>query len=83
MTQFILGIRPTYRSIRVAPVIPPKWKGFTVKRIFQGVRYGIVVKREGNGNTVHLTVDGSAIDGNIIPKPDNGVTDVTVEVVLS
>jgi cellobiose phosphorylase len=67
----------------VAPVIPIKWKGFSVRRVFQGVRYDITVKRIGEGNQVRLTVDGKMIDGNVIPKPAAGVTKVTVEAVLS
>jgi cellobiose phosphorylase len=82
ITQYILGIRPTYDGLMVAPVIPGKWKGFSVSRVFQGVRYNISVKREGKGNHARLTVDGHAIDGNVIPKPSPGVTQVTVEAVL-
>jgi hypothetical protein len=40
------------------------------------------VKREGKGNKVRLNVDGKSIDGNIIPKPSAGVTQVAVAVVL-
>ncbi|MDZ7288355.1 MAG: glycosyl transferase [candidate division KSB1 bacterium] len=83
ITQFILGIRPTYEGLMVAPVIPAKWKGFSVSRVFQGVRYDITVRREGEGNHVRLIVDGQAIEGNVIPKPAAGVTQVTVEAVLS
>jgi cellobiose phosphorylase len=82
VTQFILGIRPTYEGLMVAPVIPSGWKEFSVSRIFQGVRYDITVKRVGAGNCVHLHVDGKALSGNIIPKPAAGITHVTVEASL-
>lgn len=82
ITQFILGIRPSYQGLIVAPVIPSKWKGFSVSRIFQGVRYDITVKREGKGNKVRLNVDGKPVDGNVIPKPPAGVIQVAVEAVL-
>jgi cellobiose phosphorylase len=83
ITQFILGIRPTYEGLIVAPVVPVSWKGFTVRRVFQGVSYDIVVNRKGKGNTVQMKVAGSAIEGNLIPRPAAGVTSVAVEVVLS
>jgi cellobiose phosphorylase len=67
----------------VAPVIPTKWNGFSVSRIFQGVRYNILVKREGKGNKVRLMVDGLAVEGNIIPKPSSGFAQVAVQVLLS
>jgi cellobiose phosphorylase len=82
ITQYILGIRPTYDGLMVAPVIPSKWKGFSVSRVFQGVRYNITVKREGEGNRVRLVVDGHAVDGNVIPRPSAGVTQVVVEASL-
>ena len=82
ITQFILGIRPTYEGLMVAPVIPRKWRGFSVSRVFQGVRYEITVKRRGKGNRVRLTVDGDAVEGNVIPRPSAGVARVAVEAVL-
>jgi cellobiose phosphorylase len=82
ITQYILGVRPTYDGLMVAPVIPTKWKGFSVSRVFQGVRYNINVKREGKGNRVRLVVDGRVITGNVIPKPPEGVTQVAVEAAL-
>jgi cellobiose phosphorylase len=83
ITQSILGVRPTYDGLMVAPVVPPAWKGFTVSRAYQGVRYDIMVTRKGKGNSVRLTVDGRPVDGNVIPRPEAGVTDVAVQVVLS
>lgn len=66
-TQWILGIRPEYEGLRIAPVIPERWTGFTASRTFRGVTYDIEVKRVGAGNKVSLTVDGKAIEGNLVP----------------
>jgi cellobiose phosphorylase len=82
ITQFILGIRPTYEGLMIAPAIPSKWKGFSASRVYQGVRYNINVRRHGKGNRVRLKVDGHALHGNLIPKPAAGVTQVAVEAVL-
>ncbi|AMM85844.1 glycosyl hydrolase family 65 protein [Martelella sp. AD-3] len=81
-TQFILGIRPEYEGLRVAPVIPERWTGFRVKRTWRGVTYDIAVTRKGPGNDVALTVDGNAIEGNLIAPPAEGVTTVKVEAVI-
>jgi alpha-glucosidase (family GH31 glycosyl hydrolase) len=43
VTQWILGIRTEYDGLRVDPVIPSKWKGFTVTRRFRGNTYLIEV----------------------------------------
>ncbi|MBN1487529.1 MAG: glycosyl transferase [Anaerolineae bacterium] len=82
ITQWILGIRPTFAGLEVAPVIPGRWQGFTATRIFRGVTYHISVKREGPGNTVSLVVDGQPVNGTVIPLPDTGIEEVSVAVVL-
>jgi len=82
ITQFILGIHPTYDGLVIAPVCPKTWEGFTVKRLFQGVRYDITVKRDGKGNTVRLIVDGKKIEGNVVPKPTTGISEVKVQAIL-
>ncbi len=67
ITQWILGIRPTYDGLQVAPVVPVDWGGFEVTRVFRGVTYHITIRRAGAGNTVALVVDGQSIAGNVIP----------------
>lgn len=82
ITQWILGVRPTYEGLQVAPVIPSAWERFEVARRYRGVRYDIQVEREGSGNEVQIEVDGKSIDGNIIPLPGEGVKEVRVRVTL-
>ena len=82
ITQWMLGIRPSYEGLQIAPVIPDDWPGFKATRVFRGVTYHITVERVGAGNTVSLIVDGQPIAGNIIPLPPEGQTEVRVEVVL-
>ena len=67
ITQWILGIRPTHQGLRVAPVISEEWTEFEVSRHFRGTNYKIRVLRVGKGNKVALEIDGSPIDGDIIP----------------
>jgi cellobiose phosphorylase len=82
-TQWILGIRPTFQGLRIAPVIPQDWTGFTVSRVFRGIRYHIAVERKGPGNKVSLNVDDKNIASNIIPFPPAGKTNLVVIVTLS
>ncbi|MBL8089401.1 MAG: glycosyl transferase [Anaerolineales bacterium] len=67
ITQWILGIRPTYSGLQVEPVIPSNWEGFKATRIFRDVQYDIEVKRKGSGNKIQLEVDGKRIEGSVIP----------------
>ena len=82
ITQWILGIRPSYDGLEIAPVIPASWRGFHVKRSFRGATYHIEVKRKGPGNEVLLAVDGAPITGNVVPLPHASGADVSVEVTL-
>jgi cellobiose phosphorylase len=69
ITQWILGLRPDYDGLRVEPVLPQGWSGFTATRLFRGVRYDIEVKRVGPGNRVALAVEGKPVAGTLIPIP--------------
>jgi cellobiose phosphorylase len=82
ITQWILGIRPTFDGLAIAPVVPNDWPGFEVTRTFRGVTYRISVDRVGSGNAVALLVDGSPIAGHLVPLPAPGQTEVIVNVVL-
>ncbi len=82
ISQWILGIRPTYDGLRVAPVIPSAWSGFEVVRSYRGVRYVIQVERQGPGSEVQLEVDGKPIDGNIVPIPPAGTQEVRIVAAL-
>ena len=81
-TQWILGIRPTYQGLKIAPVIPDHWPGFKAVRYFRGIRYIIIVTRKGKGSSVSLTSDGIPVQGDVVPFPAVGKAEVTVHVTL-
>ncbi|MBI3174451.1 MAG: glycosyl transferase [Chloroflexi bacterium] len=83
ISQWILGIRPTYDGLCVAPVIPSAWSGFSAERVYRGVRYFIKVERIGSGNGVQLEVEGQPVAGNVIPLPAEGTKEVHVTVKVS
>jgi cellobiose phosphorylase len=82
ITQAILGVKPSYDGLEVAPVMPSAWDGFEAVREFRGVRYVISIKREGPGNNAHVEVDGQPVAGSIIPLPKTGTSEVKVKVTL-
>jgi cellobiose phosphorylase len=83
ITQWILGIQPSWDGLRIVPVIPKTWKGFRATRKFRGVTYNVTATRAGEGNRVSLTVDGKPVAGEIIAPPPDGRTEVNVVVTLS
>ena len=78
-TQYLLGIRPTFTGLRIAPALPASWPGFTARRVFRGVTYHIIVRR---GDRPGLRVDGLSLAGDIVPFPPAGITEVQVELIL-
>lgn len=81
ITQWILGIRPTYHGLQIAPMVPQDWPGFTARRIFRGVEYQITVERVGAGNEVQMLVNGQPVPGDVVAVPEgNGRSPVIVQV---
>ncbi|WP_110933184.1 GH36-type glycosyl hydrolase domain-containing protein [Paenibacillus bouchesdurhonensis] len=83
ITQAILGIQPDFDGLKVDPCIPTSWNGLQATRVFRGDTFEITIK---NPNHVSkgvksITVDGKAIDGNVIAPIGDGRTH-QVEVVL-
>lgn len=68
-TQYILGIRPDYTGLMVDPCIPAAWDGFTVTRKYRDATYHIHVSNPGHicKGIKKVTVDGNAIEGNVLP----------------
>ena len=81
ITQFILGIRPTYDGIEIAPCIPSQMKEYTVTRQLRDATFDITV-RNPNGRQsgiASITVDGQPIAGNIVKAtPGRHVVEVVM-----
>lgn len=80
ITQYILGIRPTFDGLKIAPAIPSTWQEFSARRFYRGVLYQIQVERIGKGNDVQLEIDGKPIRGTVIPIPPPNIKEVHVSV---
>lgn len=73
ISQYILGVKPEYEGLMIDPCIPKDWDEYKVTREFRGTTYEIEVKNPNNVSKgiASLTVDGKAIEGNIIPHMDS------------
>ena len=65
----MLGIRPTYGGLLVAPCIPSHWDGYRIVRRFRGATYDIEVHnpRQVEHGVASVEVDGKRIEGNLLP----------------
>jgi cellobiose phosphorylase len=69
ITQFILGIKPTYDGIEIDPCIPETMKEYHVKRVLRDTEFDITVKNpEGRQSGVRrILVDGQPLQGTVVP----------------
>lgn len=75
ISQWILGIIPGYDGLIVNPCIPSSLKEYEVTRQYRGAEYVITI-RNPNGvckGVKSVTVDGKAVEGNVLPVFDGGV----------
>jgi cellobiose phosphorylase len=82
IAHWILGIRPMFDGLQIAPVVPADWSGFTATRVFRGVTFRIAVQRIGPGNEARLVVDGEPVEGDVVPLPEAGKVETSVQVML-
>jgi N,N'-diacetylchitobiose phosphorylase len=69
VSQYILGVRPSYDGLVVDPCIPCDWDGFRVRRVFRGKVFDIEVKNPDrvSKGVASLAVNGRKLDGTLIP----------------
>lgn len=81
VSQYILGIQPDYKGMKIDPCLPKDLPEFTIQRKFRGTTYQIKVVNGAIGKGVKsLTVDGQKVEGNLIPLlPNEKVHHITVE----
>ncbi len=69
ISQYILGIRPSYEGLLIDPCVPKDWKSYSVTRKFRGATYNITINNpEGVSKGVkQILLDGAVIEGSVIP----------------
>ena len=77
VSQYLLGVRPTLDGLAIEPHLPAEYTDLMVTRVYRGVTYRITLKRTGERT---LTVDGTPVDGTVVPIPAEGTNSVDVVV---
>jgi N,N'-diacetylchitobiose phosphorylase len=66
-TQYILGIRPDYRGLRIDPCLPSKWKHIRVRRKFRGMDFNITINNGAKGKGVkRMRLNGEDVKDNLL-----------------
>lgn len=69
ISQYILGVYPTHTGLQINPCVPKGFGDFKLTREYRGAVYHIQVLNPANveKGVKSMTVDGAAVEGNIIP----------------
>jgi cellobiose phosphorylase len=66
-TQYILGIRPDYRGLRIDPCLPSKWKHIRMRRKFRGMDFNITINNGAKGKGVkRMRLNGEDVKDNLL-----------------
>ncbi|MGM0442875.1 MAG: GH36-type glycosyl hydrolase domain-containing protein [Fibrobacterota bacterium] len=84
LIDWIFGVRREYNGLLIDPCVDPGWKKFSVVRHFRGSKFSISFTNTSGveKGVKSVTVDGKAIDGQLIPVSFCDGTDHTVEVTM-
>lgn len=85
VTQYILGIQPTWEGLKIDPCIPHKWEEFKVEREFRGCKYSINVNNQArvSKGVKEIYIDGEKQTSNIISYTSvKGRKSVRVDVIM-
>jgi len=81
LTEYMLGIRPTYEGLLIDPCIPRTWSHFKVRRLFRNAIYLIDVEnpRHVSHGVRSITINSKYQRSNLItPQEENKVHRVKV-----
>lgn len=83
ITQYILGVKPSYNGLAINPCIPSAWNGFKMTRKFRGATYDIEIENPMNVSKGVKTifVNGVEIESTIIPILEENKTH-TIKVIM-
>ena len=98
VSQYILGIRPTFYGLEIDPCIPSNLDGFTVTRVYRGATYEIHVTNPAHveKGIASVKVNGKEIPvaelcpkrtaheavGGICIRPEEGIAFYRVDLIL-
>ncbi len=75
VSQYILGIRPTFNGLMIDPKLPDSIQKVRVSRYYRNSTYNILIEKLGLKNP-ELYIDKQQVKGNIIPSNGEGKHEV-------
>lgn len=80
VTRYLLGIRPDYNELIIAPCLPSDLKEFEVTRKLRGTTFHIKVNNhEGGGSAIReIRVNNQLLNGNRVPYQPGNILNIEV-----
>lgn len=69
ISQFILGIRPEFKGLRIDPCLPNEIDSCEIVRYFRGTKY--IIKITNNGTNKGIDVENGVLNDNIVSSHNN------------
>jgi len=71
MTDYIIGVRPQFDGLLIAPAVDPAWREFSMQRVFRGAKYNFHFRNPTGVETgvKQILLDGQQITGTLLPLP--------------
>ncbi len=76
ITDWLLGVRPTYDGLLIAPCLPAEWERAALRRAWRGAEYEVEISKPKGlrRGEVRVTVDGERQLGPFVPPHGDGRT---------
>ena len=68
ISEWVLGVRPTWEGLRFDPCLPPGWTRAAMRRPWRGATLQIDIERVAGMKDVQVTVDGEPLEGGVLRK---------------
>lgn len=84
LAEEMLGVAANYNGLAVHPHLPSAWQEVTYTRLYRGAAYHFHIcnRQQLENGTPRVTVDGTLIEGHVIPFfTDGGTHQIEVEMV--
>ncbi|HUF79216.1 MAG TPA: glycosyl hydrolase family 65 protein, partial [Thermoanaerobaculia bacterium] len=78
VSEWVLGVRPTWDGLLLDPCLPPGWDRARMRRPWRGARLEVTIERDpgstpgGAPGEVAVELDGRPLEGNLLPPLPSG-----------
>ena len=81
ISEWVLGVRPTWEGLRFDPCLPPSWQRAHLRRPWRGAVVDVSIERSATlrDGEVEVRLDGAPLPGATLNKVDDGA-EIAVEV---